>query len=358
MSAKTLNSLRLGQTAYVKTLRSNGMVRRRLADLGFVPGTEVSAELAGPTGDPVAYRVKGTQIALRPREADAVEIEPTSKLPREMQSDDACGSRQCETAVGPHESEPPDNTTFTLALAGNPNTGKSTVFNALTGLRQHVGNWPGKTVSRAEGFWRQNGRQYRVVDLPGTYSLLSTSTEEEIARDFILFGAPDCTVVVVDASALERNLNLVLQILQITDRVVVCVNLIDEARRWGIRIDRERLETELGVPVVLTAARQGEGLSELKKRVQDVATASAGTRPLRVRYGSTLEEAIDELMPLIEKALPGLPNKRWIAMRLIDGGDERLREEIAHGVLANDRGRTGAGSLVDEIDPSAPEIRR
>src|SRR4030043_1102633 len=128
-----------------------------------------------------------------------------------------------------------------IALAGNPNTGKSTLFNNLTGLRQHTGNWPGKTVTRAEGGFFYNDKKFKLVDLPGTYSLLSTSTDEEVARDFILFGQPDVTVIVVDATRVERNLNLVLQILEITDRVVVCLNLIDEAKRNGFKIDERAL---------------------------------------------------------------------------------------------------------------------
>src|SRR5210317_196542 len=146
-----------------------------------------------------------------------------------------------------------DNFDFVVALAGNPNTGKSTVFNALTGLRQHTGNWPGKTVSRAEGGFSTGGQRYKLVDLPGTYSLLSASLDEQIARDFVLFGKPDVTVIVVDATRLERNLNLVLQVLEITDRAVVCLNLMDEARRKGLQIDDRRLARDLGVPVVATA---------------------------------------------------------------------------------------------------------
>ncbi|MFQ5632922.1 MAG: FeoB small GTPase domain-containing protein, partial [bacterium] len=130
-----------------------------------------------------------------------------------------------------------DNWNYVVALAGNPNTGKSTVFNSLTGLRQHTGNWPGKTVTRAEGGFVYNEKRYKLVDLPGTYSLLSTSTDEEVARNFILFGRPDVTVIVVDATRLERNLNLVLQVLEITDRAIVCLNLIDEAKRHQLTID-------------------------------------------------------------------------------------------------------------------------
>ena len=169
-----------------------------------------------------------------------------------------------------------------VALAGNPNTGKSTVFNALTGLRQHTGNWPGKTVARAEGGFSSGDRRYKLVDLPGTYSLLSSSPDEEIARDFLLSGQPDVTVIVVDATRLERNLNLALQVLEITDRAVVCVNLIDEARRDGLEVDVRRLARDLGVPVVATAARSGEGLDELRRAVAEVATGETVCRPRRL----------------------------------------------------------------------------
>ena len=134
-----------------------------------------------------------------------------------------------------------DNTDFVVALAGNPNTGKSTVFNALTGLKQHTGNWPGKTVTRAEGGYSYENKKIKLIDLPGTYSLLSTSQDEEIARNFILFGKPDVTIIVVDAARIERNLNLVLQILEITDRAVLCLNLMDESKRHGIDIDDRTL---------------------------------------------------------------------------------------------------------------------
>jgi len=175
-----------------------------------------------------------------------------------------------------------ENFDYVVALAGNPNTGKSTVFNAMTGLRQHTGNWPGKTVVRAEGGFASGDDRFKLVDLPGTYSLLSASPDEEVARNFILFGQPDVTVIVVDATRLERNLNLVLQVLEITDRVVVCVNLIDEALRAGLEVDIRRLSRDLGVPAVATAARYGEGLEELHQAIVEVARGQVNCRPHRI----------------------------------------------------------------------------
>lgn len=202
-----------------------------------------------------------------------------------------------------------------IALAGNPNTGKSTVFNSLTGMNQHTGNWPGKTVTNALGRYQYGNDKYLLVDLPGTYSLLPNSVEEEVARDFICFGQPDVTVVVADATCLQRNLNLVLQILEITDRVVVCVNLMDEARRKKIRIDLDQLQRELGVPVVGTNARKGEGLNALKGAIAQMA-AGWQSHPRQVNYPQEIEALIESL----SLELTGLAlNSRWLALRLAAG---------------------------------------
>jgi ferrous iron transport protein B len=224
---------------------------------------------------------------------------------------------------------------FVLALAGNPNVGKSTVFNTLTGLRQHTGNWPGKTVVRAEGAFSYASRRYKVVDLPGTYSLLSTSADEEVARDFILFGEPDVTVVVVDATRLERNMNLVLQVLEITDRVVVCLNLMDEARRHGITIDDRALMRELGVPVAPTSARQGEGIPQLLERIHQVATGEFVTQPRRLWTESKkIKDAVDKLAQKLQAEFSNLPNARWVALRLLEG-DQRMIDAVKSGELAS-----------------------
>lgn len=220
---------------------------------------------------------------------------------------------------------------FVVALAGNPNTGKSTVFNALTGLRQHTGNWPGKTVTRAEGAFEYNKEKYKLVDLPGTYSLLSTSEDEEVARNFILFGKPDVTVIVVDASRLERNLNLVLQVLEITDRAVLCLNLMDEAERNHIEIDTRTLARDLGIPVVPTSARYDKGIPELIQTISEVANGKIICKPHRIKnIPKNIENAVQKLSLEIKKEYPEIANSRWIAFRLLEG-DEHIIELLRTG---------------------------
>lgn len=227
------------------------------------------------------------------------------------------------------------NFDYVVALAGNPNTGKSTVFNALTGLRQHTGNWPGKTVGRAEGGFQYGDKRFKIVDLPGTYSLLSTSTDEEIARDFILFGQPDVTIIVVDASRLERNLNLALQVLEITDRAVLCLNLIDEAKRHHINVDERLLSKSLGIPVIPTAARQGVGIQELLKNINAVAAGEYVCKPYRMTSEiKNVSHAVEDLNKLLESQFPNLANTRWIALRLLEG-DQRVIDAVRSGEIGS-----------------------
>ena len=225
------------------------------------------------------------------------------------------------------------NSNLTIALAGNPNVGKSTVFNALTGMRQHTGNWAGKTVANASGTFTHKNIDFTLVDIPGTYSLMASSPDEETAREFICFGQPDCIIVVLDATCLERNLNLALQILEVNKKAVICVNLLDEATKKGIQIDLDELSLYLGVPVVGTAARSREGLDELKDAVFDVATGERKVFGTKIKYNSNLEKAITKLENIIEdsklfddKTFSYL-SKRFLALRLIDC-DKKLDNSI------------------------------
>ncbi|QUH20271.1 FeoB small GTPase domain-containing protein [Alkaliphilus sp. B6464] len=206
-----------------------------------------------------------------------------------------------------------------IALAGNPNVGKSTVFNALTGLNQHTGNWPGKTVANARGNYTHKDKKFVLVDLPGTYSLLANSVEEQVARDFICFGQPNATIVVTDATCLERNLNLVMQVMELTDKVVLCVNLMDEAKRKGITVNIQGLEEKLGIPVVATTARNGSGLNELMDRTYNIALGIENTFPKTIEYPREVEEEIDKLSERLQNILKDKLNSRWVALRLIEG---------------------------------------
>ncbi len=218
-----------------------------------------------------------------------------------------------------------------VALTGNPNVGKSTVFNALTHLNQHTGNWPGKTVEWQGGRFTHQNKNFYVVDLPGTYSLLSDSQEEEIARNFLYFEKPDVTVIVVDATCLERNLNLAFQIMEICNNVILCVNLIDEASKKGIHIDINKLSKLLSVPVISTSAISKAGIDTLKNEIYKLSTASLNGH-YKPTYCSHIENAISK----IENVLPNVKNTRFIALKLLDGETSAVNSFLEHCNLSND----------------------
>lgn len=213
-----------------------------------------------------------------------------------------------------------------IALAGNPNVGKSTVFNALTGMNQHTGNWAGKTVTNAQGTFSTQHEQYILVDLPGTYSLMAHSAEEEAARNFICFGDADEVAVLCDATCLERNLNLVLQTLEITDMVIVCVNLMDEAERKGISLNLSEISKRLGVPVVGISARKKKSIAKLTAQMDKMTSGQICTKPIKIRYTKGIEEAIALLEPVISENFPGLLKPRWVSLKLLEGDETLIRE--------------------------------
>ena len=239
------------------------------------------------------------------------------------------------------QKETKQKSTYTIALAGNPNVGKSTIFNNLTGMNQHTGNWTGKTVANATGYFEYRGEQYKIVDIPGTYSIMSHSEEEEIARNYICFGNPDATIVVVDATSLERNLNLVLQITEITENLIVCVNLLDEAKKKKIKINLELLSNILKVPVVGVTARKKKTLNNLLKVIRNVCERKEEINPIyQIHYDEKIEKAIEEVKEIISKQYK-IEEKlaRWISIKVLDG-EERILKEIEkqlHIQLMNNR---------------------
>lgn len=321
---ETLADLELGDSAIVAAVHGDHAYRRRLFDLGFTPGTRVRVDLASPLGDPRSYRLRDSAIALRMEDARSVTVARGSAWIAPAEAMLRLTRRSAATAAARQTRRRP-----IVALAGNPNTGKSTIFNALTGMRQHIGNWPGKTVARATGSFRFEEQLFDLVDLPGTYSLLAMSPEEKIARGFLVFEPPDCTVAVADAARLERNLNLALQVMEITDRVVLCLNLVDEAEAFGIEIDHHALEQHLGVPVVPTVARSGHGLDQLRAVMARVATGELRPEPAVLSPPPSIAGAANELARRISAANPSFPCPAWAAARLLDGSDPALSSELA-----------------------------
>jgi len=215
---------------------------------------------------------------------------------------------------------------ITIALAGNPNSGKTTVFNNLTGARQHVGNWPGVTVEKKEGSYHHQGYKVKVVDLPGVYSLTAYSLDEVVARNFILEGKPNVVVNIVDASNLERNLYLTVQLIELETNLVVALNMIDVAKSRGYQIDADRLAQLLGAPVVPMVATHKEGNDKLRQEITDVFEGKATTKRIKLYYGSELEEHIKELETLIAKdeELSHRFPPRWLAIKLLEEDSDML----------------------------------
>lgn len=233
------------------------------------------------------------------------------------------GFAAAETSLEIKRRSPDDRV---VAIAGNPNVGKSTIFNALTGMRQHTGNWPGKTVAAAQGYCETERSGYVLVDIPGTYSLLAHSAEEEAARDFLCFGGAEAAVVVCDATCLQRSLNLALQVMELCPKTLVCVNLCDEAKRRGITLDLKQLEENLGVPVVGTAAHDKRTLKALTKALDRLCCGETELHPKRLHYITPVESAIGCAEPVLRERFGELLDPRWLALRLIEG-DRALAAE-------------------------------
>ena len=302
-----LSELKPGQSARVRKLACTGKLRRRFLDLGLGEDTKVACVGRSPSGDPGAFLIRGAVIAIRNRDSRDILVE------RERPS-------------APGKTPAPKS----AALAGNPNVGKSTVFNGLTGLHQHTGNWPGKTVEQASGFFQTALHTYQLTDTPGAYSLAAHSPEEEITRDFLCFGGAEAVIAVCDATCLERNLNLVLQILELCPKTLVCVNLMDEAGKRGIQINLRLLSRELGVPAVGVSARDRRTLYALTEALDNLTDGHKTSPVTPVTYPAPLEAALKILEPSVQEAAAGLFPSRWLSLRLLENDASLLAKLKDH----------------------------
>lgn len=286
-----LTHINPGQSAVIQNILLKDSARRRVQELGVIPGARITCLYPAPSGDPIAFYVCGAVIAIRREEAKLIQI--TSISSRKI-----------------------------IALAGNPNVGKSTLFNQLTGMNQHVGNWPGKTVESVRGICCYHGCEYEFVDLPGTYSLFSRSREEEVTSDFLCHSSPDAVVVVCDGGCLQRNLILALQILEITPKVILCLNMMDEVRRQKIAIDMTLLQQKLSVPVVGITARRHRDISNLLHELENFFQSRENqSAPDIIHYPEPLETSIHKIQHFFSQKETPHHISRWTALQLLDSPD-------------------------------------
>ncbi len=332
---ETLAALRPGQSGVILSVANqDAPVRRRLVDMGLTPGTRVEVVKVAPFGDPVEVRLRGYELSLRGSDAQEITIgEPPKREkraaarfytprrhdPEVLERMQMAHDHELDEHAVQYDATAHDKRDMRIALAGNPNSGKTTLFNALTGSNQYVGNWPGVTVEKKEGKTDIHGKPVTVVDLPGIYSLSPYSMEEIVARDFIIGEAPDAIINIVDATNLERNLYLTVQLLELERPMVLALNFMDEVEKNGDRIDVDKLSHSLGIPVVPITAKTGEGLDELMH---------AAHRQMHLGYTIEPDDLYDDFTHEIHHRVGELIHDRayaakipahWAAIKLLEG---------------------------------------
>ncbi|MDO4952957.1 MAG: ferrous iron transport protein B [Synergistaceae bacterium] len=334
-----LSDLNIGQSAVIKSVGGEASLRRHILDMGLTPGTVLKLVKKAPMGDPLEFQIRGYELTLRLADAKRIEIAPAenSAAPSNsaVQAEDTRHPQLGEFGiyhVKQSGDEIPEGQRITFALAGNQNTGKTTLFNQLTGAKQHVGNFPGVTVDRKDGAIRGHENTL-VTDLPGIYSLSPYTSEELVTRDFLMKEKPDCIINIVDATNIERNLYLTMQLIELNIPMVLALNMMDEVRENGGTILVNRLEEALGIPVVPVSASSGEGVGEAVRHALHVARFRE--RPGRLDFcdadgpdGGAVHRCIHGVVHLIEDHAKrcGLP-LRFAATKLVEG-DMPVMEQL------------------------------
>ena len=303
---KLLSDLEVGERGIVCQLRGGQQYTGRLAALGFTPGVEITVERNESHG-PILVIARGARVALGRGEA--------SKILVERLAESADSAQIQETLTASVTDEKP----IVVALAGQPNAGKSTVFNLLTGLSQHVGNWPGKTIEQKIGFHHTEQLTLKLVDLPGTYSLTANSLEERVARDFILQEQPDLVVIVANAACLERHLYLLSELLALNTPVILGLNMMDVAEQQGLQIDVRALEAALGLPVVPMVASRNQGVYELVQTIEQVVLQPSRLAPCRPEIRPDHKAVLEQVHQLLADHVPAPYPPDWVALKLLEG---------------------------------------
>ena len=341
----TLNQLAIGQSAVISAVGGEGALRQHFLDMGVIPGAEITLVKFAPMGDPIEFRLHGYELTLRVDDAKKIGIEPVSAL-QESAEAPAPGRRAAHPGLGEggryhvkaDENPLPEGTTLTFALAGNQNCGKTTLFNQLTGSSQHVGNFPGVTVDRKDGVIRGHSNTL-VTDLPGIYSMSPYSSEEIVTREFVLRDQPRGIINIVDATNIERNLYLTMQLMELNMPMVLALNMMDEVRENGGSIRVNEMEAMLGIPVIPISAAKGEGISELIDHALHIAQYQE--RPGRQDFcdaqecSGAVHRCLHGIMHLIEDHAnaAGIP-VRFAASKLAEG-DSLILEQL--GLSENER---------------------
>lgn len=317
-----LSELSSGERARIVHIGGSGSLRRRLTEMGFVRGTEILVVKNAPLRDPIEYKIMGYEVSLRRREALTIEVEPfTQENPPQESAHQPTIQKEADDHPHNHTQNTTEKQLIKVALVGNPNSGKTTLFNSISGLNEHTGNYSGVTVDSKSARVEFEGHTIEIADLPGTYSLSAFSPEEKFVRDYIVNEKPDYVINVIDATNLERNLYLTTQLLEIEQPTIVALNMFDEFRVSGDRLNTSKLGQLFASPVIPTVGRKGQGIAQIFDKIVNYRVKP----PRQIAYNTEIETLVNSLSQEISEQNRTAYPDRYVAIKLIEGSEELVK---------------------------------